>query len=472
MTAPVAARVYANKEFLRRLPLFEGLPEHDLDQLCRMAHRVTFAAGDVVMREGTPADGLYVVVDGELEVVREERGTDVPLAVRGPGDVLGEMSLLERAPRSATVRALRDSELIVVRPDDFHAMLAARPQTGAIILATIAGRLRSTEALVMSREKLASLGTLAAGLAHELNNPAAAIRRAAEHLGAAVRDWQRAAVELSGLTLTDVQSGRLAWLDAAEPAPAAALGVLASGEREDEISDWLEAHGLERAWETAPALVAFGWDRARLEAFAEPFDATQLPLVLRWLAGGIAVRALFQEIDTSAGAISDIVRSVKSYAYLDQAPVQEIDLRESLESTLTMLRHRLKEGVTVVRDYAADLPHIEAYGSELNQVWTNLIDNALDSMGGSGRITIITRRSADPDLVCVRIEDTGEGIPDAIRERIFEPFYTTKQPGQGTGLGLHIVHNIVVARHRGRISVESAPGRTVFQVLLPVRMKR
>jgi signal transduction histidine kinase len=239
------------------------------------------------------------------------------------------------------------------------------------------------------------------------------------------------------------------------------------------LGDWLGAHGLPEGHEIAPPLVAFGFGRARVKTLAGAFDPDQLPGVLAWLSAGFEARALLSEIGVSARVISEIVTAVKRYAYLDEAPVQEVDLEESLETTLIILRHKLREGVEVRRDYGTSPPTIEAHGSELTQVWTNLIDNAVEAMGGKGTLEIRIRPgpgSPGPDFVEVEVEDSGPGIPESIRSRIFDPFFTTKGPGSGSGLGLHIVYNTVVDRHRGRVAVESEPGRTLFRVTLPLRL--
>ncbi|MEJ2217605.1 MAG: cyclic nucleotide-binding domain-containing protein [Gemmatimonadota bacterium] len=466
-----AARVRSNKAFLRRLPLFADLPEADLSRLCRMAERVNVPAGGAVMEEGTPGDGLYIVVAGKLEVTKRESGGEVVLAARGPGEFLGEMSLLVQGPRSATVRAIEDSELLVIQPSAFRELLAASPDAAASILRTMATRLRSTESSLMEQEKLASLGTLAAGLAHELNNPAAAIQRASSQLSEALENWQRATSRLGMLNATPEQATVLATLETviSDPGPAN-TDALACSLEEDRLTGWLEAHDIDRAWEIAPPLVGYGWGQDRVETLAEAFDVTQLPVILHWLGAGLAARSLRDEIATSARQISEIVNAVRTYAFLDQAPVQEVDVRETLETTLVILKHRLKQGVEVDRDFQADLPRIEAYGSELSQVWTNLIGNAIEAMDGTGRITLRARRAGDH--VVVDVIDTGPGIPAEVQPRIFDPFFTTKPPGVGSGLGLHIAYNIVVNRHGGRIRLESGDAGTRFEVSLPLRLRR
>jgi signal transduction histidine kinase len=234
------------------------------------------------------------------------------------------------------------------------------------------------------------------------------------------------------------------------------------------LQEWLEGHGVGEAWELAPVLVASGWDRDELERVVERFSPTQLPVVLRWVGAGSSVFGLLEEVGQSAEAMSEIVKAVKTYSYLDQAPIQDVDVVESLENTLVLLRPRITTGVKVTRDYAEDVPRIEAYGSELNQVWTNLIDNAIDAIAGQGELTL--RAFTAENVVTVEVIDDGPGIPPEIQPRIFEPFYTTKAPGLGTGLGLHIAYNIVVHKHRGQLQVASKPGETCLRVVLPIRL--
>jgi signal transduction histidine kinase len=396
--------------------------------------------------------------------------------------MLGEMSLLERSRHTATVRAKTDSRVVVLEPEAFQQLLAESPEAAGRVLRTMAARLRSTEASLMAREKLASLGILAAGLAHELNNPAAAIRRATAQLRTTALEWRYWSAELGRLTLDPEQSSRLRALEASlgtdsrdddiSEVDVPTGSALATADAEERLADWLETRGVADPVSAAPAMVGAGWTVERVEPLADAFRGDPLPVVLSWLATTLAARELLQEIEVSATAISEIVRATRSYAYLDRAPVQDVELKATLEDTLTILHHGLKQGVEVIRDYA-ELPHIEAYGGELTQVWTNLIGNGIDAMDGDGTLEVRTRTDpADPDDVVVEIADSGPGIPESVRARMFEPFFTTKPPGKGTGLGLHLVHDIVVNRHGGRIEVESEPGRTVFRVRLPRRLKR
>jgi signal transduction histidine kinase len=422
---------------LRATQLFEHLPDDDLDALVEMCEEVTLAAGERLIEEGTEGDAFFVIVDGELEVTKRSGEGEVPLARIGPGGIVGEMAVIEGAPRNASVTAVTDGHALCV-PSAALLSVLERPGSANAVLRTVMRRLRSTEALLREREKLAGLGTLAAGLAHELNNPAAAAARSVDALRRAV-----AAAE------AHPHPGPA-------PTPPPDTRPPASGlERADRVEAIAAIAG---DHDVATALVDAGWTAEAL--------AAQSRDVIPWLAADASIQQLLDELAMAVGRISEIVGAVKGYAYLDQAPAQRVDLRVQLDQTLVILRHRLRDGITVERHIADDLPEIEAYGSELNQVWTNLVDNAIDAMDGSGTLTVRAER-AGTDEVAVSVCDTGSGIGDAIRARLFEPFATTKPPGKGTGLGLHISHT-VVARHGGRIDVDSEPGHTCFVVTLPV----
>jgi signal transduction histidine kinase len=458
---------------LRQVPLLADLSEEDLEQLYGMATTVSIPAGELVLREGDPGDSLFVVLDGQLEVTKRQGRQDVLLAVYKPGQFFGEMALLEQAPRSASVRTLRESRLLVISQAAFQTLLSCSASAPLKILHIVTSRLRSTESMLIQNEKMAGLGTLAAGLAHELNNPAAAIRRSAAQLRDALAERERLAAQLSTLASDKNQEEALAALqaDATEHTTTVSLyDPIALSEQEDLLQDWLEDHGVGQAWELAPVLVSFGWDRDELERLADRFTPEQLTIVVRWLGANSSVYGLLEEVGVSAEAMSEIVKAVKTYSYLDQAPVQEVDVRESLENTLVLLRPRIESGVNITRDYADDVPRIEAYGSELNQVWTNILENAIDAIQARGELTL--RAYPEDGAVVVEILDDGPGIPSDIRSRVFEPFFTTKAPGAGAGLGLHIAYNIVVHKHHGQLQVESIPGETRFRIVLPVRLAR
>ncbi len=455
-------------ESLRRLPLFADLPEADLEWLSQRAEPMSLEAGANLIEEGAPGDAAYIVVDGEFEVVKRSNHQDISIAVRAAGEVFGEMALIDHAPRMATVRATRPSRVLRISDDTFKQLLAQSSSASLSILRTVSQRLRQNEALVRQNEKMAALGTLAAGLAHELNNPSAAVRRSAGQLRTALGDWAAAMRQISSASLTEDQVRRLDDLKARIEAPEAAptLDALAQSDGESELQDWLQKRSVPDAWQLAPALVASGWEKTSVAELETTFPAPLLGAVLKWLASGLLVYSLLGEVGMGSERISEIVKAVKAYSYLDQAPVQEVDVKEGLENTLIILRHKLA-GIDVVRDYAPDLPHIEAYGSELNQVWTNIIDNAAYAMAGKGMLTV--RAYPQDSHVVVEIQDTGPGIPAEIQQRIFEPFFTTKPPGVGTGLGLHIVYSII-DNHYGRVQLASQPGSTCFRVTLPVQL--
>jgi signal transduction histidine kinase len=329
--------------------------------------------------------------------------------------------------------------------------------------------------LLRQSEKMAQLGTLTAGIAHELNNPAAAARRGAEQLRGAFAAQQQVRVRLNSLSLSSPQQAALLDLEstagtlrqrAAQPV---GLDSLQRSDQESALEDWLDEKSVENGWELAPQLASLGYSPAQLEHLASVFPGEQLAAVLGWLGITFTIYSLLEEIGQGATRISEIVKALKSYAYLDQAPVQAIDVNEGLDNTLVMLRSKLKGGISVHREYATDLPRIQAYGSELNQVWTNLVDNAADAMDGTGEITIRTRQ--EKDCVVVEIEDNGPGIPETIQAKIFDPFFTTKPVGKGTGLGLNISYNIV-KKHQGEIMVVSHPGMTRFVVTLPLNFEQ
>jgi signal transduction histidine kinase len=325
------------------------------------------------------------------------------------------------------------------------------------------------EVMLRQSEKLATLGKLSAGMAHELNNPAAAAQRGAAQLQSLFSQLQQTHLKLSELNLSAAQRDALLSLDRLAQARArqpAYLDALARSDREAEWEAWLDERGIENAWQVAPVLVNLGYDQAEVVALVANFSPAQFAAAIEWLHCSSTVYSLVEEIGHGAGRISEIVRALKAYAYLDQAPIQTVNLHDGLDNTLIILRSKLASGVTVQREYAPDLPLIEAYGSELNQVWTNLIDNAIDAMNGQGEITLRTRH--DGQWAIVEIEDSGPGIPPEIQPNIFDPFFTTKPPGQGTGLGLNISHNIIVQKHQGRIDVYSRPGQTRFEVRLPL----
>lgn len=444
MSAPVPHEHLGRESIVDRLrdtPLFGGLDDVQLHRLMEMGEIIDLAAGDFLIREGDQADALYVVLSGEMDVTKRAGRSEIPVARVGPGALQGEIAALEGGRRLASVTAIGPAEVLRIPVGAVRELLGAGPDVALAVIRTAVTRLRDMESLSREREKLAGLGTLAAGLAHELNNPAAAAMRAIDGLADAISRAESA---------PHPTPPPRPPADTAPPTSA-----LDRADRTDEIAR------LTGDDEAATALVDAGWTPSALASV--PAE------VLPWLAADASVHLLLDELRMAVGRISEIVGAVKGYAYLDQAPVQRVDVRTGLDQTLVILRHRLREGVDVVREFDEDLPEIDAYGSELNQVWTNLVDNAIDAMEARGTLTLRAERDPEGDGVRVTVCDSGPGIPDEIRDRLFEPFYTTKPPGKGTGLGLHISHN-VVARHGGRIEVTSSAGGACFEVSLPAHV--
>ncbi len=459
-------------DFLKKVPLFSSLPDHDLDRLCEMVTEVDISAGEQLFAEGSPGDKAYVIEKGEIEILKASGGRNVLLAVRKSGEVIGEMSLLEAAPRFASGRARTDSVLLAISHEQLDELLNTSPSAARSLLFTITSRLRSTELMLRQSEKMAQLGTLTAGIAHELNNPAAAAQRGTSQLNSVISELQDAQLGLSKLDLSPESWDGLHELNIAIRERAANpidVDPLERSDKEFEIEGWLDDHNIPDAWEYAPTFVDLDFDETQLNKLAADFSPIQLVDVIAWLGASFSVYSLLEEINQGAERISEIVKSLKSYVYLDQAPIQAVDINEGLNNTLVMLRHKLKDGVDVRRAYSEDLPMIQAYGSELNQVWTNIIDNSIDAMDGQGEIQITTQQEGD--WVIVELVDNGPGIPEDIQREIFSPFFTTKAVGKGTGLGLNISYNIV-QKHAGEIKVFSKPGKTRFQICLPVDFKK
>lgn len=453
-------------DFLRQLPLFQGLPEDDLRRLHDMAEPVELDPGQTLMREGAREDWLFLILEGECEVSKRSGERDVVIALRGAGEVMGEMALLGETPRTATVTAIQPMHLLRLDERAFQAVLRSSPAAALATLKTVTSRLRNTQSVLQQHEKLSALGTLAAGLAHEINNPAAAIQSAAnqlEHLIPELAQANRQVGEIQGSGQAQHVLKALGEREVQDQREK--LGALEQSDREQELEDWLVQAGVSEPWHLVPSLVAAGWGPKDLTPAKESLPGYELQTIAQWLALDAEALALIREVTQASLQVSSIVQSVKSYAYLDQGPTQVLDIHSSLEDTFVILRHKMGEGITIVREYAGELPRVEGRGSELTQVWSNLIDNAIDAMNGKGTLKVATRALSEG--VEVRICDDGPGIPENLKDHIFEPFFTTKAPGRGTGLGLHMVYNIVVQRHKGSITLETQPGTTCFVVTLP-----
>lgn len=453
---------------LRQVPLFAELSDEQLRWVAEQGSEVWLEPGALLLTQGSPADYFYIMLEGEARFMVKIGDQEALFGTHQTGEFFAEGPILLGTPYLGTGHALRKSHLFRLPADSFWQMLIAFPSMTRTILRSTAERAQTWQTLVLHNEKLAALGKLSAGLAHELNNPAAAARRTARQLRETLEHPQELALKL-GRRLTEGQLERLAaWRSelTERVSTMSWLDTLTQSDREDELATWLDTHRVAAGWNLTPSLVAAGADIPWLDNLATQLAADVLSDVLIWLVSALTVNRLVDEIEQSTGRISNLVQAVKDYSYMDQAPLQEVDLHEGLESTLTILGYKLKQGVVVTREYDQSLPRISAYGSELNQVWTNLIDNAIDAMGGHGQVWVRTLR--ENDHVLVEIADNGPGIPLEIHSHIFEPFFTTKGVGEGTGLGLHIAYHVVVGQHQGDIRVTSSSGDTRFQVRLPI----
>ena len=455
-------------EELRRVALFEGLTKDELRWIARSGSEKFVRAGEVNGREGEPVEHLYVILEGELRITKKADGGEVVINVYTPGMFFAEVPLLAGTPFLATGRALTDCRLFLLPDEIFRHMLTAYPAFSHTILETMAQRVQILQSITAQREKLNSLSTLAAGLAHELNNPAAAARRAVRDLRESIMAKGRLAMDL-GQALTSEGLEALAALEEEAVSRATSppsLSPLERADREDEIAAWLDERGLEDGFEIAPAFVEAGLDAAWLGEVVATVPHAALPRVLDYLGAAVEVAGLLEEAEAGVGRVSNLVEAAKSYSNMDRAPLVEVDVNEGIEQTLAVLGYKLGPDVEVTRDYDPNLPRITAYGGELNQVWTNLINNAIDTVDGGGRVRL--RTTCEGDGVLVEITDDGPGIPEDLQARVFEPFYTTKGVGAGVGLGLDVSYRIVVGRHGGDIRVVSQPGDTRFQVRLPL----
>jgi len=459
-------------DFLRSVDLFAELSDSDLRSLSEDMSELRLSTGEELFAEGDPGDKAYIIREGKLEILAASGGREVLIAVRHVGELIGEVALLQEAPRSATVRAHVDSMLLAIEKEHFDEVVDRSPSALKSMLRTILARLRETQAALYESERMAILGTLTAETVHDLNNPTAAVQRAAEQLGPEIEAQKLSQADLGELGLTKEQMGvlvqeRTRGAEHASDPPE--LDALARSDREAELELWLENRGVDEAWEIAPTLVDRGFNESDLRLLGDHFEETQLPHVLSYLSGDFTVQHLIAEIRSAATSISNIIKAYKSYVYLDQAPVQDVDIHEGLDGTLLILGGKLKEGISVRKEYAPDLPKIMAYGSELNQVWTNLIKNAADALEGKGEIVIRTR--PNNGWVVVEIQDNGPGVPPELREKIFETGFTTKSRDEGTGLGLSSSRKIVEERHRGEIKLTSEPGNTRFEIRLPLNFE-
>jgi signal transduction histidine kinase len=463
-------------EQLRTLFLFEHLTDEQLAWLAERGRVVEYPAGATVHAEGAPASCFLVLLSGTLSMSSRVHGGEIELfrsdyygAYTGAFDAyLADRGVPQVYP--GTARAVTACRLFELPAADFGRAVKEWFPMAAHLLEGASTQGRAATDTVARHERLVALGSVTAGLTHELNNPVTAVVRATATLRERLAGMRADLGRVIQSDLTASQLEALAdlvarALEGRKDAPR--LSALEASDREDELAGWLEDHGVSGGWDIAPTLVSAGLGVEWVEELANVIPPSHLEAGLTYPVRALESDSLLDEITDAAGRISGLLASAKQYTQMDRAPLQSFDVHEGLDATLTMLGHKLGEDIEVVRDYDRSLPRISAYPGELNQVWTNLIDNAVDAMGGQGKLTVRTRPDGD-DRVLVEIGDTGPGVPDEVRSRVFEPFFTTKAIGKGTGLGLDIAWRIVVGRHGGDIHLESAPGDTRFQVVLPV----
>ena len=454
---------------LAALSLFDGLTRDQLAELVAGSTEVRIEPGVELFHEGEHADYWWVLLDGVVDLVRHVGQEDTVVRKWDvPGHWAGGFRAFdEHGVYLATGRGAAPGRLLRVPADVLRDRLNAWFPLGKGLIEGLYGTARSIESTVRQREYLVTLGKIAAGLTHEINNPAAAAVRAVDALETTCETLLSS---LGRLASEEISARQFAALDAlrreVEP-PAPVQDALALADHEDVLSAWLTRHGVEREWIIAPPLAAAGIDVAWCERAAAVLEGPALEAGLEWVASAFSAATLLSDIKESTRRISGLVAAVKSYSQMDLASRQRINVTDGLESTLVMLKHKLGDGVTVVRDYGTGVPQIEAYPGELNQVWTNLIDNAVNAMDGAGTLRLATR--AEGDEVIIEVGDTGPGMLPTVAARAFEAFYTTKEAGKGTGLGLDIAQRIVVERHGGTITIDSQPGETVLRVRIPAR---
>jgi signal transduction histidine kinase len=459
------ARIEALAKALRTVPFFADLQQEDLEWFVSQSEERIAEPGQITVREGTPADTMMVILEGEIRARKELGESDGMVFTARTGDVTGILPFSRMKKFSITARAVIRTRALAFPASQFPELLRRMSGLGERLVGVLTDRVRETTRSEQQREKLAALGKLSAGLAHELNNPSAAARRSA----ASLRDCLQRLLEARRLSKVGPEDCvRLAQIEEEiyeSLQPAQFKDEFARLDREEAIQTWLEAHNVAEAWKLAPLLADANLTDPHLERLAGATGASLWSELTRF-ATFLEMERIADELEHSTSRISDLIKAIKEYSYMDQAPLQEVDIQHSLETTLIIMHHKLKRGITVERDFAPGLPKVMAYGSELNQVWTNLIDNAADAMHDDGKLTV--RAVRENEDVLVEIIDNGPGIPPEVQSRIFEPFFTTKGVGEGTGLGLDVVHRII-KKMRGQITVKSVPGDTRFQVRIPIQ---
>ena len=453
------------RELLLQVPVFKDLPEDQIAWFLSQSQELRLNAGDTYARQGDAAEGMFVLLQGEFQWRGEFAGESFVLAIKA-GEVTGVLPFSRMKKYSLTGRAVTESSVLRFPAALFPELVRRMPELATRLVGLMSDRIREATRFEQQRDRLAALGKLSAGLAHELNNPASAAQRASSQLRDILKRVRDASHDLGKRDLSAAQKTEIEKLEASlmqmdgpppDPLTASAL--------EEQIDSLLRSHGQSDLWQLAADLARRNFKPETLENLFSTLDAGTARAALVRISASVEIAGLLNEIESSTSRISDLVRAIKEYTFMDQAPVQNVDIVKTLETTLTILNHKLKRGVSVKRDYQKIPLLVNSFGSELNQIWTNLIDNAIDAMGGKGDLRVRTFR--EDDCVVVEIGDNGPGISPEVQPHIFEPFFTTKGVGEGTGLGLDTVQRIV-KKHRGTIQVQSKPGDTRFQVWLPL----
>jgi signal transduction histidine kinase len=454
-----------DKSELLRVPVFNDLPDDQIAWFISQSQEMKLKAGESYSRQGDPADAMFVILEGQIQGRGELAGDTITFHLKA-GDVTGVLPFSRMKQFTVSQRAETDGRALRFPASLFPELVQKMPELTKRLVGLMSDRIREVTRLEQQRDRLASLGKLSAGLAHELNNPASAAKRAASQLRAILKKIRDASLELGKRDLTPTQKSEIEKLEASFTQPdVIPPDPLTMSDLEDQIDSLLRSHGQNDLWMLAAGLARRNVKPEVVESLFTTLDADTARAALVRIAASVEVASLLHEIESSTSRISDLVGAIKEYTHMDQAPVQNVDVVKSLETTLTILNHKLKKGVTVKRDYHNVPLLVNSFGSELNQVWTNIIDNAIDAMHGQGELRVRTYR--DDNCAVVEIGDNGPGIPSEVEPHIFEPFFTTKGVGEGTGLGLDTVQRIV-KKHRGNIQVESEPGDTRFQVWLPL----